>query len=104
MKEQAAITYKEKDKAVKRGARNDKRLYIEDLAKGAEQAEARGQMTTIYRIPKKLCAKTSKDAAPIKDKNGKVLTSEKEQAKRCVQHFIEVLIQDSRSNTDARPA
>ena len=105
LKEQAARLYKEKDKAVKGGARKDKRSYIEDLAREAEQAAARGQMGTVYRITKQLCTRASRNCATIKDRNGNVLTSENEQAERWVEHFREVLNQETPHETaDPLPA
>ena len=47
--------YKGKDKVRKKSARNDKRSYVEGLAAEAESAAARGEMSTVYKITKRLC-------------------------------------------------
>ncbi|CAC5365861.1 unnamed protein product [Mytilus coruscus] len=58
LQDQLQVTYRTKDKEVKRSARKDKRQYLEDLAKEAEKA---------------------------------AILTEREQAKRWVLHFKEVL-------------
>lgn len=50
LQEQTQEAYKEKDRQVKKSARNDKRAFVEDLADKAECAAARGEMSTIYKI------------------------------------------------------
>ncbi|XP_035677191.1 uncharacterized protein LOC118416215 [Branchiostoma floridae] len=89
--QQAKEAYRNKDKQVKRSARRDKRAFVEDLATEAEQAATRGELSTVYRITKKLCNQSSASSVPIKDKQGKLLTSEREQTARWAQHFEEVL-------------
>ncbi|KAI8514548.1 hypothetical protein Bbelb_071390 [Branchiostoma belcheri] len=89
--QRAKDTYRTKDKQVKRSARRDKRAYIEELASEAERAATRGELSTVYRITKTLSNQNSVCSVPIKDKQGKLLTNEKEQAERWAQHFEEVL-------------
>ena len=78
---------------MKRSARSDKRSYIEELADKAEQAAARGEMTVVYKITKRICGTCNNfnQSACVKDKNGNALTTERNQAARWVQHFQEVL-------------
>ena len=64
------------------------------MASEAEQAAARGQISKVYKVAKRLCNPTSRQTAPIKSKDGTLLTTESEQANRWVQHFCEVLNQD----------
>ena len=47
LKEQAEHQYRLKDKEVKRSARFDKRVYVEDLAKQAEHAAIKGELSTV---------------------------------------------------------
>ena len=91
IQEQVEAEYKIKDKEVKKSARADKRTYIEEMAQEAEQAAIRGEMSTVYKITKQLCGSYANKSAPVKDKQGKSLTTEREQAARWVEHFKEVL-------------
>ena len=90
LREQAQKDYGEKDKEVKRCARKDKRNYLEERAEEAEKAVARGDLNTVYKITKELCGQ-SKQPPPVKDKKGKIITTEKEQAARWVEHFKDIL-------------
>ena len=83
--------YKNKDKEVKKSARNDKRTHVEEMANTAEQAAIRGEMSTVFRITRQLCGKPTNRAGLVKDKNGAHITTEKEQSARWVEHFREVL-------------
>ncbi|XP_013384015.1 uncharacterized protein LOC106154262 [Lingula anatina] len=89
--EQVRAAYKSKDKKVKKSARSDKRAFVEKLASEAEQAAAQGDMGTVYKITKQLSGSHNNYSAPVKDKNGKTLSTERKQAARWVQHFKEVL-------------
>ena len=55
LQQQVQEAYKGKDKEVKKSARNDKRSYVEGLAAEAESAAARGELSTVYKITKRLC-------------------------------------------------
>lgn len=91
LQEQIQKAYTSKDKEVKRSARKDKRSFVEDLAREAEQPAARGELGTVYKITKRLCGRNISQSPPIKCKKGTVITTEREQAARWVQHFQEVL-------------
>ena len=83
--------YKIKDKEVKRNACRDKRVFVEKLANEAETAATKGDLSTVYKITKQLSGWNNTCNKPVKDKHGKLLTTEREQAARWVQHFEEVL-------------
>ena len=65
--QRAKEEYKIKDKEVKRIARRDKRVFVEELANEAETAAAIGDLNTVYKINKQLsgrkntCNKLFKD-------------------------------------------
>ncbi|XP_071147395.1 uncharacterized protein [Mytilus edulis] len=69
---------------------NDKKNHLEERAEEAEKAVARGDLRTVYKITKELCGQ-SKQPPPVKDKHGKIITSEREQVARWVEHFKAVL-------------
>ena len=77
---------------------------MEELAKEAEEAAQKGEQTmNVYKIRRRrrsrmskitklICGKYSDSRnAPIRDKQGQLLTSEKDQEARWVEHFKEVL-------------
>ena len=80
-----------RNREVKRSARKDKRNFIKKLASEAEEAAEKRDFGTVYKIAKQLCGNNTNHSMPVKDKQGKVLTTEREQAARWVQHFEEVL-------------
>ena len=85
--------YTAKDREVKTSARNDKRKFVDELADEAEQAAARGELSTVYKITKELTGHRHNNYTPVRNKEGQILTTETEQAERWVQHFTEVLNQ-----------
>ncbi|RXN04778.1 endonuclease-reverse transcriptase [Labeo rohita] len=73
--------------------RADKRAFMDNLAMQAEDAADQGEQGTLFRITKALSGKHhgSASAPPIKDKQGRLLTTENEQEARWAEHFQEVL-------------
>ena len=57
----------------------------------AEKAAANGDLNTVYKVTKQLTEQNNTCTKPVKDKEGKVITTERKQAARWVQHFKEVL-------------
>ena len=65
---------------------------MEELAKEAEEAAQKGEQKNVYKVTKLICGKYNGIRnAPIRDKQGQLLTSEKDQEVRWVEHFKEVL-------------
>ena len=92
LKENLMEEYKEKEKEVKRSVREDKRRFVEKKAMEAESAARVGDSRTLFQISKTLGKKSSGGATgPVKDKDGTVLTTEKEQQERWAEHFRGVL-------------
>ncbi len=89
--EKSKMSYKNKDREVKRSARRDKRVFVEHLASKAEKAAAYGKLGIVYKITKRLCGKCTNQTTHVMDKKGNICTSESDQAARWVQHFHEVL-------------
>ena len=55
-----------KDRVVKKSARKDKRFFLDNLAKTAEQAAMRGELSTVYtEITKQLCRKGNETSIPV---------------------------------------
>ena len=68
-------------KNVKKETRNDKRNYINELASKAEDAMARNDTKTVYNITRQLAGRKTNTAKPVKDKDGKNISSLKQQLK-----------------------
>lgn len=64
---------------------------MENLANEAEMAAAKGQLSIVYRITKQLSGPRKNYTRLVKNKQGNLLTTEREQAERWAQHFEEVL-------------
>ena len=83
--------YRDKDKEVKKGAKNDRRNYVEELANEAEEASKRGELSVVYKITRQLCGKSRNNDAPVLSKEGKLLTTDKEKLDRWAEHFKTIL-------------
>ena len=83
--------YTAKDKQIKKSAREDKKRFVEDLAEKAQEASVRGDLRKMYQITKQLCGKNQPHNSAVKDKNGKILTAERDVIDRWRRHFEEVL-------------
>ena len=83
--------YREKNRAVKRSAKKDKKSYLEDKVTEAEQAAAVGDSRTLYKITRQLTGSWTTQPPVVRDKEGKVITKEEDQRTRWAEHFQEVL-------------
>ncbi|KAL9978171.1 hypothetical protein ACROYT_G015662 [Oculina patagonica] len=90
-KAEARIRYSEVNKEVKRSIRNDRRNFVEDLARQAEEASGRGDAKELYSITRKLAGDRKIPERPVRDKSGELLTDQEEQRKRWADHFKELL-------------
>lgn len=72
---------------MKKSAWKDTRAFVEVMASQAERAAERGQISAVYKITKRLCGGNQNQPAAIKHKNGNILSTEREQANRWVQHL-----------------
>ncbi|VDI76574.1 Hypothetical predicted protein [Mytilus galloprovincialis] len=88
LQDQLQVTYRAKDKEVKRSARKDKRQYLEDLEKEAEKPAILGELIPFYKITTLWNIKCTDSTCKgyVKDKT---LKTEREQAERWVQYFKE---------------
>ena len=88
--------YAEAERDVKRSVRRDKRRFVDQTAKGAEDAARRQDTRTLFRIGKSLGRKAAFGGqCQIKDRDGGVLMSESDQRERWAGHFLEVLNRES---------
>nr|KAG5689679.1 hypothetical protein BaRGS_006304 [Batillaria attramentaria] len=83
--------YWDANRQAKRSARNDKRNFINDLTEEAETAAGQRNMKRLYEITRTLSGKNNNPTRPVKDKNGQIITKEKDQRTRWAEHFKETL-------------
>ena len=83
-KSKAQAEYTAADREVKRSVRKDKRDYIDYVASHVEEAASHGNFKDLYLTTKKLAGKFQHTDIPVKDKDGKPLTTVGEQLKRWV--------------------
>lgn len=91
MKADLRARYWELNREVKKSARHDKRQFVHNLTEEAESAARQNNMKRVYEITRALSGKRFNPSKPVKDKSGKIITSDKEQRRRWVEHFEEVL-------------
>ena len=91
--------YRILDKEVKKSARQDKRRFVDDLGKEAQDATDRRDARTVYKIAKVLIGSFTNRSSVVKDKQGNVLAKEEEQMTRWAEHFQEVLNRDEPAET-----
>ena len=91
VKDRLREQYSECNKQVKLALRKDKKDFTERMAQDAEKAAGEQRMGEVYQITIRLCGKGRNVNTPVKDKQGVLLTSEKEQQERWAEHFKEVL-------------
>jgi len=86
-KQAAQEKYADIDRDIKRRVREDKRNFMDGLAEEAEEAAARGNLSEVYNITRKLSRKFQPADRPIRDLTGNLLTSQDEQRDRWREHF-----------------
>ena len=102
-KENLRNQYWEANRMVRKSAREDKRHFIYQMTEEAEKAAGQGNMKRLYEITRTLSGKSSNPNKPVKDKDGKIITSDVGQRDRWVQHFQEILNRPPPSSTPDIP-
>ena len=97
LKENLKRTYSEQDKEVKKSAKKDKKDYIERLATDAEEAAARQDMGTLYRISKSLSGGFKNAETPVRKQDGELTSCTEEELTCWKEHFERVLNRDDPS-------
>jgi len=86
--------YSEINKRLRRSIRKDKRNWINQQAKLAEEAEKKGDIKELYNITRKLSQGKFRMNRPVKTKSGVLLTTKEEQFKGLQKHFSDIFNQD----------
>ena len=85
------------NKRVRRSIRKDKKNWINEQAKLAEEAEKKGDIRELYNIMRKLSQRKCRMNRPVKTKSGMLLTTQEEQLKRREEHLSEMFNKDANS-------
>ena len=91
--------YRELDIVVKRCCKRDKKKWVDDKGREAQEGIVRNDSKTVYKIVRDLTGSPAAASVPVKDKNGKILMIEEEWNARWVEHFSSVLNQPHPSST-----
>ena len=83
--------YRKLDREVKHCLREDKRKYLDGLAKEAEETAQSGEQGLLYAITRRITNSRFKRNVPVRLKEGVRITTEAGQIKRWKQHFEKVL-------------
>ena len=78
---------------MKKSCKKDKKAFIKKKETEAEEAAKKNDSKTLFKIVKELTGVNSNNKVSIKNKHGKVLSSEEEQNHRWIEHFREILHQ-----------
>ena len=98
VKEQLKQKYTDLDKEVKALTKKDKTEYVEEMANKAEEAARRQDLGTLYKITKSLNGNHSGGNCPIRDKEDKIITDERQEISRWHDHFQSILNRPSPEN------
>ena len=79
-------------KEVRRSVRGDKGVYIDSLARAAEEAAEKRKIKDLYSYTRRMAGKHQRVEKPVKNKSGKPLNTAEEQLKRWAEHFGGLLI------------
>ena len=97
--------YRTAAREVKVSVKKDKEVYINALARNAEEAATGGQLRTLYQTTRTLAGKYGKPELPVKDERGNSIFGMEAQSRRWVDHFNNLLNRPSPSNPpDILPA
>ena len=91
IKQRLKVEYTEKDREVKRSAREDKRNWMEKPAEDSEKAAENGRSKKLYTITKMLTGERRRQTVGMKDKQGALKTEKKDRMYRWRKHFSEIL-------------
>ena len=105
-KQIASKAYTEANKEVKSSARKDRRAFVDKLTEETEEAARQNNIIkTLYDSIKLLIRKYQKESRPIKNIEGITLNTKEEQMSRWVEHFKNILNQETPVNkADILPA
>ena len=83
--------YTEKNREVKKGAKQDKRNLIDSLAQQAEIAAKKNDTKTLYKITRQLSGKQCNINKPLTREDGKIISNPSAQLELWREHFQNVL-------------
>ncbi|XP_065941348.1 craniofacial development protein 2-like [Magallana gigas] len=86
--------YRKANKQVKKNARKDRRQFVHDMTEETETSARQNNMKRLYEISRTLSGKNVNTNTPVRDKQGKIISSDIGQRARWVEHFKENTVPD----------
>ena len=90
-KAKALVRYSKANREVKQSIRKDRRNFVDDLARQAEEAAGKGDLKEVYSITRTLAGVRKTTDRPVRAESGEVLTDQEDQRKRWAEHFRKLL-------------
>ena len=97
-KSKLRLEYKMKYREVKRRAREDKRVWLEQTGHEAEKYAENGRTRELYQTAKKITNKRRCQVATVKNKRGEIIKDKNARLERWAEHFEEVLVREAPAN------
>ena len=86
-----------KDREVKRRAREDKRIWLEQIRSEAEKSAGKGRTRELYQAARKITNKKHRQVAAVKNKNGGIIKDDA-RLEGWAERFEEVLGREAPTN------
>ena len=97
-KNKLRVEYKTKDRAVKRRAREDKRVWLDRMGDEIEKYAENGRTRQLYQTAKKITNNRQRQVAAVKNKMGEIIKNKNARLERWAEHFEEVLVREAPTN------
>ena len=97
-KSRLLLDYKTKDREVRRRAREDKRVCLEQMGSEVEKYAENGRTRELYQTAKKITNKRRCQVETVKNKRGEIGKDENARLERSAEHFEEVLVREAATN------
>ena len=97
-KSKLRLEYKTKNREVKRRAREDKRVWLEQLGDEAEKHAEIGRTRKLYQTAKKITNNRRRQVAAVKNKRGEIIRDKNARLERWAEHFEEALVREAPTN------
>ncbi|KAK0150527.1 Craniofacial development protein 2 [Merluccius polli] len=94
--------YRRLDREVKKSCRNDKRRWLEEKAREAQEAAEKNNTKTLYRIVRELTSSRSSSGVPTRSKDGRALLTDEEQEARCLRSILRISWRDHITNEEEK--
>ena len=89
---------KTKNREVKRRAREDKRIWLEQMGNELQKYTDNGRTRELYQTAKKITNKRRRQIAVVKNKRGEIVKDKNARLEKWAEHFEEVQVREASTN------